>query len=190
MYLSFFPHICRQHDIHSHRVDFRKLSPAGKKSVVWTSYSRKSNSCVVFDASLTTSMDADRNQQISVHESWLEEMATHQYTSCLETCLFSLHHWPALLSLAPPEVPETWIMTFLFRAGLSLSETLHHFGTWDKSKVSQAVFTSTEAALRLWSHVKWHQTSKLQLCNEMWGHEELLYGRRHCVKGSGLKTQS
>lgn len=54
--------------------------------------------------SLTLSVYSERNVQVSVHTSWREEMATHQYTSFLETCLVPLLHrsaWPVGSLLSP-----------------------------------------------------------------------------------------
>lgn len=53
-------------------------------------------------------------------------------------------------SSAPSEVHRSWIMTLLFRAGLSPSETLHYFGTQDESS-THLEGTSTGCSL-IYSH--------------------------------------
>lgn len=75
-----------------------------------------------------------RNVQVSVYKrrKWLSinTQASWKPPSCLSST-DQLGQW--LYSPAPSEVHRSWMMTLLFRAGLSPFKTLHYFGSQDKS---------------------------------------------------------
>lgn len=70
-------------------------------------------------------------------------------------------------SSTPPEVHRGWIMTLLFRARLSSSKTLHHFGTQRQIQYAcratgTVSFTSTQVRLRLQPHTDQQHTFKVR----------------------------
>lgn len=165
MLFSFSPNIHRKLNVHSHQYDFPKLSLAEEihivhiifsfsRMIVWfrwqpgfISYSKVWPwVCTLTGMCRYQSTRADRRKWLYINAQVSWKPASFLSSTDL------LGQW--VRSSAPSEVHRSWIMTLLFRAGLSPTETLHYSGTQDKIQYAPRGTRTVAAVLCLQPHMK------------------------------------
>ena len=174
-------HICRdfsprtRRELHSHQNQFTKLSLAEEIHVVYMIFSFFPRRLCGFDGSLVLSATSESNLECVTLTGACRDQSTR--ADSRKSINTQVSWRPAsflsstdlagrrVRSSAPSEVHRSWMMTSLFRARLSPSETTHYFGTRDKSSTHLRVPDSAvavTAVLCLQPHVKREHTSRVR----------------------------